>query len=108
MSFNNKPAPVDDEIVELVRSQIGDDGLVKTFDELKAGDEVRINNGRFQIFCGAFERGIPDSDRVQDTSEHGEFSGAYRRGKSVSNEGLTRKGLTQKRLPSQHSFATAF
>lgn len=65
VSFNNKPAPVDDEIVELVRAQMGSDGFVKTLDDLKAGDEVRINNGRFQDFRGAFERGMPDSSRVR-------------------------------------------
>lgn len=65
VSFNNKPVPVDDEIIELVRSQIGGDGFVKTLDELKAGDEVVINNGRFQHFCGVFERDMPDSDRVR-------------------------------------------
>jgi len=64
VSFNNKPVPVDDEIIELVRSQIGGDGFVK-LDELKAGDEVRINNGRFQDFYGVFERDLPDSDRVR-------------------------------------------
>jgi len=63
--FNNNPVPVDDEIIELVRSQIGGDGFVKTLDELKAGDEVVINNGRFQDFCGVFERGMPDSNRVR-------------------------------------------
>ena len=65
VSFDNKPAQVDDEIVELVRAQIGGDGFVKTLDELKAGDEVRINHGRFHGFRGAFERGVPDSDRVR-------------------------------------------
>jgi transcriptional antiterminator RfaH len=65
VSFNNKPVPVDDEIIELMRSQIGGDGFVKTLEELKAGDEVVINNGRFQDFCGVFERDIPDSDRVR-------------------------------------------
>ena len=65
VSFNDQPVPVADEIIELVRLQIGGDGFVKTVDELKPGDEVIINNGRFQNFCGVFERGMPDSDRVR-------------------------------------------
>jgi transcriptional antiterminator RfaH len=65
VSFNNKPALVDDEIIDLLRSQMGVDGFVKTLDEFKAGDEVVINKGRFQDFYGVFERGIPDSDRVR-------------------------------------------
>ena len=64
VSFNNQPSIVADEIIELVRSQMGSDDFVKT-DELKPGDPVVINNGRFQNFRGVFERGMPDSDRVR-------------------------------------------
>lgn len=65
VSFNNTPAVLDDEIVELMRSQIGKDGFVKTMDQLEPGDEVIIKNGRFENFCGVFESGISDSDRVR-------------------------------------------
>lgn len=65
VSFNNKPALVDDEIVELLRSRVGEDGVVKTIDQLEPGDEVIIKHGRFQNFCGVFEGGISDSDRVR-------------------------------------------
>lgn len=65
VSFNDQPVPVADEIIELVRVQIGGDGFVKTMDELKPGDEVVINNGRFKNFYGVFERGMRDSDRVR-------------------------------------------
>ena len=65
VSFNNKPALVDDEIVQLLQSQIGADGFVKTFDQLEPGDQVVIKHGRFQNFCGVFEGGISDSDRVR-------------------------------------------
>lgn len=65
VSFNNTPAVVDDEIVELVRSQIGTDGFVKTLDQLEPGDEVIINSGRFQNFYGVFESGKTDSDRIR-------------------------------------------
>jgi transcriptional antiterminator RfaH len=65
VSFNNQPALLDDEIVALMRAQIGGDGLVRTLDELKAGDEVVIKDGRFQNFRGVFEREMPDSDRVR-------------------------------------------
>jgi len=63
--FNNNPTPVDDEIIKLIRSRIGDDGFVKTAEELKAGDPVMINDGRFQNLCGVFERELPDADRVR-------------------------------------------
>lgn len=64
--FNNRPTPVDEEIISLIRSRIGTDGFVKTLAELKAGDEVVINDGRFQKLHGVFEREMQeaDSDRV--------------------------------------------
>ena len=65
VSFNNRPALVDDEIVQLLQSQIAEDGFVKTLDKLEPGDEVIIKHGRFQNFCGVFEGGISDSDRVR-------------------------------------------
>ncbi len=65
VSFNNEPVPVDDEIIDVVRSKIAGDGFVKEFEPLQAGDQVVINDGRFQNFCGVFEREIADSDRVR-------------------------------------------
>lgn len=63
--FNNTPTPVDDEIIELIRSRVGSDGFVKTTEELKPGDAVVIKDGRFKNICGVFERGMPDADRVR-------------------------------------------
>ena len=60
--FNNRPTPVDEEIIDLIRSRIGTDGVAKTFAELKAGDEVVINDGRFQKLHGVFEREMQDAD----------------------------------------------
>jgi transcription antitermination factor NusG len=65
VSFNNGPTPVDDEVINLIRARIGSDGLVRMCEELKAGDEVIINEGRFQNFCGIFEREMDDADRVR-------------------------------------------
>lgn len=63
--FNNSPTPVADEIIELIRSRMGEDGFVKTMEELKAGDPVVIREGRFKNLCGVFEREMPDADRVR-------------------------------------------
>lgn len=65
VSFNNGPAPVDDEVVDLIRARLGSDGLVIMGEELTPGDEVVINEGRFQNFCGIFEREMEDADRVR-------------------------------------------
>jgi len=63
--FNGQPVPLDEEIVTLVRSRIGNDGFVKTMQDLKAGDEVVITEGRFQKLRGIFERELPDTKRVR-------------------------------------------
>jgi len=101
VSFSNVPVPVDDEIVELVKSQIGGDGFVKTFDDFKAGDEVVINHGRFQNFCGVFEREIPDSDRVRILLNTVSFQAHV-----VVDRALVSKASTIRRLPAQNKFAT--
>jgi transcriptional antiterminator RfaH len=63
--FCNKPIPVEDEIIEVVRQRIGSDGFMKEFEQLQPGDEVVINDGRFRDFYGVFERELPDADRVR-------------------------------------------
>src|ERR1044072_5568368 len=63
--FTGTPIPVEDEIIDLIRSRIGQDGFVKTFEDLKAGDEVIIKEGRFKDFCGVFDREMKDTDRVR-------------------------------------------
>jgi transcriptional antiterminator RfaH len=97
--FNDQPVPVADEIIELVRMQIGGDGFVKTFDELKPGDEVVINNGRFQNFYGVFERGMPDSDRVRILLNTVGFQA------HIVVDRTAVKKVSDKRVATQHNFA---
>ena len=63
--FNQTPTPVDDEIIELIQSRLGDDGFVKSMEDLQPGDAVVIKEGRFKDLCGVFERSMPDADRVR-------------------------------------------
>ena len=65
VTFTRTPVPVEDEIIDLLRSRTGQDGLVRRFEELKAGDEVIIKEGRFKDFCGVFDREMQDTDRVR-------------------------------------------
>ena len=99
VSFNNQPSTVADEIVELVRMQMGGDGFVKTLDELKPGDEVVITNGRFQNFYGVFERGMPDSDRVRILLNTVNFQA------HVVVDRVVVKKVADKRAQTQPSFA---
>jgi transcriptional antiterminator NusG len=64
VSFGSGPIPVDDEIIALLQSQVGEDGFVRLGNELKPGDKVKITGGAFENLSGVFERGLKDSDRV--------------------------------------------
>jgi len=65
VTFTGSPVPVEDEIINLIRSRIGMDGFVKPHDELEAGDVVIIKDGRFKDLYGVFDREMQDSDRVR-------------------------------------------
>jgi len=101
--FNNEPIPVDDEIIDLVRSRIGGDGFMKEFEELRAGDEVVINDGRFQDFYGVFEREMPDSDRVRILLNTVNFQAHI-----VVDRALVNKVSLEKRSPAQPHPAYSF
>ena len=68
VTLTGEPTPVEDEIIDLLRSRIGPDGFLKPLEELEkleAGDQVIIKDGRFKGFCGVFDREIQDSERVR-------------------------------------------
>jgi transcriptional antiterminator NusG len=64
VSSGSNPAPVDDEIIALLQSQVGDDGFVRLGEEFKPGDKVKIKSGAFENLMGIFEHDLKDSDRV--------------------------------------------
>ncbi|HXD32870.1 MAG TPA: transcription termination/antitermination NusG family protein [Pyrinomonadaceae bacterium] len=64
VSFGNKPAAVDDAVISLIKSRIGEDGFVRFNDELTAGDRVMIIAGPFASLEGIFDRTLNDSERV--------------------------------------------
>ena len=64
VSFDGQPVPVADEIIKIIKANIREDGFVRVHEDLKTGDEVIINNGRFKNLKGIFEREMKGSDRV--------------------------------------------
>lgn len=64
VNFGNQPASIDDRIIELIRSRIGEDGFVRLGEEIQPGDRVVINGGALRNFTGVFERGLKSSGRV--------------------------------------------
>jgi len=64
VSFGDGPVEIDDEIIQLIQSRVGKDGLVKIGADLKPGDLVTVREGAMKDFTGIFEREMKDSDRV--------------------------------------------
>ena len=64
VSFNNRPMPVDDELITLMQARLTEDGFIKMDEDLKPGDKVVIREGMFKIFTGVFEAARLDTDRV--------------------------------------------
>jgi transcriptional antiterminator RfaH len=64
VSFGGSPAPVDDDIIELLQAQVDQNGVVKMREELKCGDKVVIKGGPLRNLMGIFERELKESERV--------------------------------------------
>ncbi|HKX31154.1 MAG TPA: transcription termination/antitermination NusG family protein [Blastocatellia bacterium] len=65
VSFGNSPTIVDEEIIALIRSRIGEDGFARMDEDLKPGDQVIIKDGPLRTFAGIFEREMKIDDRVR-------------------------------------------
>jgi transcriptional antiterminator RfaH len=72
VTFGGTPCPVEDEIINLIRLQVGADGLVKiggdglveVDEEFKPGDRVIIKEGPLRRLTGIFDREMTDAERV--------------------------------------------
>ena len=64
INFGNGPTSIDDKIIQLIQSRVGEDGLVKHDNELNAGDQVMIDNGPLRHMIGVFQYDIKGTDRV--------------------------------------------
>jgi transcriptional antiterminator RfaH len=64
VSIGNIPTPIDDQVIEIIRSQSDADSIVKLNDEFKVGSEVVICEGPLKGLTGIFEKNMKDSDRV--------------------------------------------
>lgn len=73
--FGDNPAPVNDDIIDIIRERIDENGFVKANDELKPGDKVVISAGPLRNLVGIFERQVKGSDRITVLLTAIEFQG---------------------------------
>jgi transcriptional antiterminator RfaH len=62
--FGESLATVDQDIIDIIRARIDENGFVKTNHELKPGDKVVISAGPLKNLIGIFEREVKGSDRI--------------------------------------------
>ena len=62
--FGDSPACVSDEIIDVIRARIDQNGFVKLNNDLKPGDKVVISAGPLKNLIGVFEREVKGSERI--------------------------------------------
>lgn len=75
VSFAGDPCPVEDEVIDLIRSRVEADGLVKIGAEFKTGDRVFIREGPLRRLSGIFERQLTGTERVAILLDSVNFQG---------------------------------
>ncbi|HKP11495.1 MAG TPA: transcription termination/antitermination NusG family protein [Blastocatellia bacterium] len=71
VSFNDRPTPVDESIIDLLKSRLVDEQFFQPvddpqpLDDLQPGDEVEIKSGPLGAFKGIFQEHLRDTDRVR-------------------------------------------
>ena len=64
VSFGGRPVPVDNEVIDLIRSRLDNDGIVQ-LEEFSNGDKVQVKSGNLKNLCGILQQKLKDSDRVK-------------------------------------------
>jgi transcriptional antiterminator RfaH len=75
VSFGEYPTPIENEIIMLIQSQIGEDGFVSLGKQLKRGDKVVIEEGYLKHLHGVFEREVKGQSRVTILLEAVKYQG---------------------------------
>lgn len=64
IGFGNGPTPVDDILIDTIKSRIGAGGFLTLDDDFNCGDRVVIKAGLFEDFQGTVARDLKDWDRL--------------------------------------------
>lgn len=64
VGFGGKLTPVEDEIIEVIRKRVAEDGFIRLGEQFRTGDRVVIKEGPLKNFAGIFEREVKQDDRV--------------------------------------------
>jgi transcriptional antiterminator RfaH len=65
VSFGGVPVSISDDVIDLIKEKVDDEGFVCLHEELRHGDQVRITSGPLQSLVGVFQRNLSDKERVE-------------------------------------------
>lgn len=65
VGFGGCPIPVADEVIELMKAQIGAEGYIKPGETFAPGDKVIVREGQLKNFMAVFERDVKESERIR-------------------------------------------
>lgn len=64
VSFDEKPTPIDDEVIALLQARVDTDGFMRIGEPLKPGDKVRVKSGPWKALVGVVEREHKSNERI--------------------------------------------
>jgi len=64
VSFDEKPTPIDDEVITLLQARVDTDGFMRIGEPLKPGDKVRVKSGPWKALVGVVEREHKSNERI--------------------------------------------
>ena len=64
VSSDDKPTPIDDEVIALLQARVDNDGFLRVGEPLKPGDKVRVKDGPWKALVGVVEREHKSNERI--------------------------------------------
>jgi transcriptional antiterminator RfaH len=64
VSFDDKPIPIDDDVIALLQARVDTNGFMQVGEPLKPGDKVRVKDGPWKALVGVVERELKSNERI--------------------------------------------
>mgnify|MGYP005832789553 CR=1 FL=1 len=65
LGFGGYPVPLAEEVIEIIRSRMGPDGVVRKNRDFRQNDVIRITAGPLKDLLGIFDRWVSATERVR-------------------------------------------
>lgn len=65
LGFERGPAPIDDEVVEIIRRRVDNNCVVKKALHFRARDRIRVRSGPLRDLMGIFDRWVSEDGKVR-------------------------------------------